>query len=75
MRPDASGYPEDMSETPERDPEDRLHDDEIDQLPEGFVPDPLNELDGPEEEPPHLQGGSPHDNQPAPYDEPNPEVP
>ena len=51
MRADASGYSKDMPETPERDPEDRLHDDEIDQLPEGFVPDPLNELDGPEESP------------------------
>jgi hypothetical protein len=39
------------------------------------APDPPNELDGPEEEPPHLQGGSPHTNEPAPYDEPNPNVP
>jgi hypothetical protein len=64
-----------MAERPDRDPEDRLHDDEIDRLPEGEVPDPLNELDGPEEEPPHLQGGSPHTNEPAPYDEPPPDVP
>jgi hypothetical protein len=28
-----------------------------------------------EEEPPHLQGGSPHDNEPAPYDEPPKDVP
>jgi hypothetical protein len=28
-----------------------------------------------EDEPPHLQGGSPHDNEPAPYDEPPREVP
>jgi hypothetical protein len=61
--------------TPERDPEDRLHDDELDRLPEGAVPDPLNELDGPEPEPPHLQHGSPHTDEPAPYDDPNPNVP
>jgi hypothetical protein len=28
-----------------------------------------------EDEPPHLQGGSPHDNEPAPYDEPPRDVP
>ena len=28
-----------------------------------------------EDEPPHLQGGSPHDNEPAPYDPPGKEVP
>ena len=28
-----------------------------------------------DDEPPHLQGGSPHDNEPAPYDEPSREVP
>jgi nucleoside-diphosphate-sugar epimerase len=28
-----------------------------------------------DDEPPHLQGGSPHDNEPAPYDEPPREVP
>lgn len=28
-----------------------------------------------DDEPPHLQGGSPHDNEPAPYDEPPKEVP
>jgi hypothetical protein len=28
-----------------------------------------------EDEPPHLQGGSPHENEPAPYDEPPKEVP
>jgi hypothetical protein len=28
-----------------------------------------------DDEPPHLQGGSPHDNEPAPYDEPPQEVP
>lgn len=28
-----------------------------------------------EDEPPHLQGGSPHDNEPAPYDEPPKDVP
>jgi hypothetical protein len=27
------------------------------------------------DEPPHLQGGSPHENEPAPYDEPPKEVP
>jgi hypothetical protein len=31
-------------------------------------------LDG-EEEPPHLHGGSPHTDEPAPYDDPNPNVP
>jgi hypothetical protein len=30
---------------------------------------------GDEEEPPHLQGGSPHDNEPAPYDPPAKEIP
>jgi hypothetical protein len=29
----------------------------------------------PEDEPPHLQGGSPHENEPAPYDEPPRDVP
>ena len=29
----------------------------------------------PEDEPPHLQGGSPHDNEPAPYDPPAKDVP
>jgi len=29
----------------------------------------------PEDEPPHLQGGSPHDNEPAPYDPPGRDVP
>jgi hypothetical protein len=28
-----------------------------------------------EDEPPHLQGGSPHDNEPAPYDEPPRDIP
>jgi len=28
-----------------------------------------------EDEPPHLQGGSPHDNEPAPYDPPSKDVP
>jgi nucleoside-diphosphate-sugar epimerase len=28
-----------------------------------------------EDEPPHLEGGSPHENQPAPYDPPPKEVP
>ena len=28
-----------------------------------------------DDEPPHLQGGSPHDNEPAPYDPPAKEVP
>jgi hypothetical protein len=28
-----------------------------------------------EDEPPHLQGGSPHDNEPAPYDPPGKDVP
>ena len=28
-----------------------------------------------EDEPPHLQGGSPHDNEPAPYDPPGRDVP
>jgi hypothetical protein len=42
------------------------------------VPDPPNELDSPadgEDEPPHFQHGSPHPNEPAPYDPPNPNVP
>jgi hypothetical protein len=29
----------------------------------------------PEDEPPHLQGGSPHDNEPAPYDPPPKDIP
>jgi hypothetical protein len=28
-----------------------------------------------DDEPPHLQGGSPHDNEPAPYDPPGKDVP
>ena len=27
------------------------------------------------DEPPHLEGGSPHDNEPAPYDPPSKEIP
>jgi hypothetical protein len=30
------------------------------------VPDPPNDLDGPDSEPPHLERGSPHSDQPAP---------
>jgi uncharacterized protein DUF2630 len=37
---------------------------------EPFVPEPPNDLDGPEPEPPHLEHGV-HDNQPAP----DPDVP
>lgn len=40
-------------------------------VPDGDVPDPPNELEGPEPEPPHLERGSPHDDRPAPEpDEP-----
>ena len=41
------------------------------------VPDPPNDLEGPDPEPPHLELGSPHADAPGPnpYDEPNPEIP
>ena len=38
------------------------------------VPEPPNELDGPEPEPPHLEHGV-HDDQPAPDPDVNPNVP
>jgi Protein of unknown function (DUF2630) len=41
-----------------------------DRLPDSAVPDPPNELPGPEPEPPHLEHGV-HDDQPAP----DPDVP
>jgi hypothetical protein len=46
-------------------------------VPPSEVPDPPNELDGPDPEPPHLELGSPRadDPGPRPYDEPNPEIP
>ena len=55
-----------MTERPDR-PEPDVAPDE--------VPDPPNEYEGPEDEPPHLQHGSPQPNEPAPYAEPNPNVP
>ena len=39
------------------------------------VPSPPNDQEGPEEEPPHLERGSPHDDEPAPYEPPAPEIP
>jgi Protein of unknown function (DUF2630) len=46
-----------------------------DRLPaDSDVPDPPNDLDGPEPEPPHLEHGV-HDDQPAPDPGPNPNVP
>jgi Protein of unknown function (DUF2630) len=30
------------------------------------VPDPVNDLEGPDPEPPHLERGSPHEDRPAP---------
>ena len=61
VRPHPRGYTHGMTEDPPVRDED--------------VPDPPNELAGPEDEPPHLQHGSPHPNEPAPYDERNPNVP
>jgi hypothetical protein len=46
---------------------------ENDDLPTGVTPDPDDPVDA--DEPPHLQHGSPHPNEPAPYDPPNPNVP
>jgi hypothetical protein len=43
-------------------------------LPDSEVPDPANDLDGPEPEPPHLEHGV-HDDQPAPDPEVNPNAP
>jgi uncharacterized protein DUF2630 len=42
--------------------------------PDSAVPDPPNELEGPEPEPPHLEHGV-HDDQPAPDPEINPNAP
>jgi hypothetical protein len=36
------------------------------QVDDADVPDPPNELEGPDSEPPHLQRGSPHEDVPAP---------
>ena len=46
-------------------------------VPPSEVPDPPNDLEGPDPEPPHLELGSPHADSPGPrpYDEPNPEIP
>ena len=43
-------------------------------LADSEVPDPANDLDGPEPEPPHLEHGV-HDDQPAPDPGVNPNVP
>jgi hypothetical protein len=43
-------------------------------LPDSEVPDPPNELEGPDPEPPHLEHGV-HDNQPTPDPGVNPNVP
>ena len=45
-----------------------------DYLPPGHRGVPVDERPS-EDEPPHLQGGSPHDNEPAPYDPPSKEIP
>jgi hypothetical protein len=45
-----------------------------DYLPPGQRGAPVDERPD-EDEPPHLQGGSPHENEPAPYDEPPRDVP
>ena len=37
-------------------------------LPEDTVIEPASYLEGPEDEPPHLERGSPHANEPAPDD-------
>jgi len=39
------------------------------------MPDPPNDLDGPEEEPPHLERGSPREGSNAGLDDPSPNVP
>jgi hypothetical protein len=52
------------SENPNTDPE-------TDDLPTGVPAD----VEDDEDEPPHLQHGSPLPNEPAPYDPPNPNVP
>ena len=46
-----------------------------DYLPPGRRGVPVDERPDDDEEPPHLQGGSPHENEPAPYDPPPKEVP
>jgi hypothetical protein len=45
-----------------------------DYLPPGHRGVPVDERPD-EDEPPHLQGGSPHENEPAPYDPPSKDVP
>jgi hypothetical protein len=45
------------------------------ELREDEVPEPPNDLEGPEEEPPHLERGSPHENEPAPDPEPPRDIP
>lgn len=44
------------------------------ELSDSDVPDPPNDLDGPDPEPPHLEHGV-HDNQPSPDPGVNPNVP
>ena len=39
------------------------------------IPFPPNDLDGPEEEPPHLERGSPREGSNAGLDDPSPNVP
>ena len=43
--------------------------------PPGHRAPPPDEEPDDADEPPHLQGGSPHDNEPAPYDPPAKDVP
>jgi Protein of unknown function (DUF2630) len=44
-------------------------------LPDRDVPDPPNELDGPDPEPPHLERGSGRGDEPSPDPDVNPNVP
>ncbi len=46
-------------------------------VPPSEMPDPNNDLEGPDPEPPHLERGSPHVDAPGPrpYDPPGPQIP
>jgi hypothetical protein len=43
--------------------------------PPGHRGVPVDERPDDDDEPPHLQGGSPHENEPAPYDPPPKDIP
>jgi len=48
---------------------------EPEHVPPGEIPEPPNDLEGPDVEPPHLERGGPRRQYPEGYDDPSPNVP